>query len=531
MSEDKDNKTEGEGSGSQKSSFSKKGRKKKRSNSKFESSGNTFKGPIPELEDHAFTYTRNIWAKQWLKSREAFISSYTGGKYGKDVRTTLTEMEVTIITAKAPASHDRETIKALTPLEAKNWEFDIKEYRIAAKELEDNLGIMFDKLWEQCDLEMQNKVKSHIGWKSAVKKSNVIELLEIINKICSSGNQSKYTPKPKGPKNKRNIDECKQRYVGNDIRECTRGLPGHYIHHERKRQQVRSIQTVTVQQLLPGRLLIPEDHCGRVHHVGQLQYLSRSKKEKNEESEGSKSDSSQDDNGVRNRYHNLTCYRCGRKGHITTICKAIEHIDGTAIATKNKVNEGEQQMGAMMLIDQSDSKDDDDDNTKSDVEDYLNEDNYNYQIGWTNCMKGLTKVNKMVVVEDPSWDRINPYWVLLDNQLAVHVFCQKSFLTNIQEGTEELHLYTNAGMTITTHVGDLPGFGSVWFHPEGIASVLLFDGVARTHGYMIEYNNLTMGNYFRVTNPLGEVKIFRPSRKDCTIGTANIYWQEARAPE
>eukprot|EP00536_Pseudo-nitzschia_multiseries_P002053 jgi/Psemu1/4765/gm1.4765_g len=103
MSEDKDsktNKTEGEGNG--------------------------------KLKDHVFTYARNIRAKQWLKSREAFIS-YAGGKYGKDVRATLTEMEVTIITAKAPASHDRETIKALTPLEAKNWEFNIKEYRIAAK--------------------------------------------------------------------------------------------------------------------------------------------------------------------------------------------------------------------------------------------------------------------------------------------------------------------------------------------------------------------------------------------------------------
>eukprot|EP00536_Pseudo-nitzschia_multiseries_P019225 jgi/Psemu1/59588/gm1.59588_g len=46
--------------------------------------GNTFKGAITELKNHVFTYTGTIWAKQWLKSREAFIS-YAGGKYGKDV--------------------------------------------------------------------------------------------------------------------------------------------------------------------------------------------------------------------------------------------------------------------------------------------------------------------------------------------------------------------------------------------------------------------------------------------------------------
>eukprot|EP00536_Pseudo-nitzschia_multiseries_P009445 jgi/Psemu1/23192/gm1.23192_g len=119
-------------------------KKKKRSNSRFQSFRNTFKGAITELKHH-------------------------------DVRATLTEMEVTIITAKEPASHDRKTIKDLTPLEAKNWEFDIKEYHIAAKDLKDNLSTLFDKPWGQCDLGMQNKVKSHAGWKSAVKKSNVID--------------------------------------------------------------------------------------------------------------------------------------------------------------------------------------------------------------------------------------------------------------------------------------------------------------------------------------------------------------------
>eukprot|EP00536_Pseudo-nitzschia_multiseries_P016621 jgi/Psemu1/46927/gm1.46927_g len=511
MSEDKDNKGEGEGNGSWKSSYSKKGRKKKQSNSKFESSGNTFKGPIAELKYHVFTYTGTIQARQWLKSREAFIP-YAGGKYGKDVRATLlTEMEVTIITAKAPASHDRETIKGLTPLGAKIWEHDIKECRIAAKELEDNLGILFDKLWGQCDLGMQNKVKSHIGWKSAVKKSDVIKLLEIIDEICSSGVQSKYTPvqiflSKKKLHNFRQADnQSLTKYHeefdmlvylatifimnanDNKYGAYKQSLYNNYCQGDD--QYPKTVADACT--MLDSYKFNPKLYSVRMPVVGHT-YLSRGKKEKNKESEGSESDSSQqDDNG----------------GHIATICKATEHIvDGTAITMKNKANEGEQQTGAMMLIDRSDSEDDDDNNTESDVEDYVDDDDYNYQIGWTNCMTGITKVNKTVVVEDvrennkhafnQSRGRVNPYWVLLDNQLTVHVFCQKSFLTNIRETTEELHLYTNAGMTIITHMGDLPGFGRVWFHPEGIANVLSFDGVARTKGYMIEYNNLTMGNYF-----------------------------------
>eukprot|EP00536_Pseudo-nitzschia_multiseries_P010551 jgi/Psemu1/26279/gm1.26279_g len=457
MSEDKDSETD------------KTEERKKRSNgNKFESSGNTFKGPIPELKDHdVFTYTENIRDKQWLKSREAFIS-YAGWKYyGKDVRATLTEMEVTIITAKAPApSHDKETIKAaLTPLEAKNWELGIKEYRIAAKELEDNLGVLFNKLWAQCDLGMQNKVKSHVRWwKNAVKKSDAIKLLEIIDKICSSaGNQSnKYGAYKQSLYN--NYCQGDGQYLKSVADACT------MLDNYKFNPKLYNVKPTPA--------------------VGHTFYLSRGKKEKNEESEGSESDSSQDDNGVQNRYRNLTCYQCGQKRHIATICKAVEHIDGTTIATNHKkgnsTKEEEQQTGAMMHIDQSDSEGDDND-TESDMEDYLDDDDYNYQIGWTNCIQGITKDRKEVVVEDVR--------------------------RNKKHATEELHLYTNAGMRIITHMGDLPGFESVWFHSEGIANVLSFDGVAKTKGYMIKYNNLTMGNYFCVTDPSGEMKIFCPSRK------------------
>eukprot|EP00536_Pseudo-nitzschia_multiseries_P014105 jgi/Psemu1/37584/gm1.37584_g len=352
------------------------------------------KGPITELNDHVFTYAGTIRAKQWLKSREAFIS-YAGGKYGKDVRATLTEMEVTIITAKAPASHDRETIKNLTPLEAKNWEFGIKEYRNAAKDLEDNLGILFDKLWGQCDLGMQNKVKSHAGWKSAVKKSDVIALLVIIDEICSSGDQSKYTPVQIFLSNKKLHNFCQadnqslteyheefdmlvrmaeqhgNSYSMSNIEEMIiRSLKDPSIKGKSMKVYLATIFIMNdndakygaYKQSLynnycqgedqyPKNVFNPKLYSVRTPVVGHT-YLLRDKKEKNEESEGSESDSSQqDDNVVQNRYRNLTCYRCGRKGHIATICKATEHIDGTAITTKNKAHEGAQQIGAMMLID------------------------------------------------------------------------------------------------------------------------------------------------------------------------------------
>eukprot|EP00536_Pseudo-nitzschia_multiseries_P016419 jgi/Psemu1/46114/gm1.46114_g len=320
--------------------YRKKGGKKKRLNgNKFESSGNTFKGPIPELKEHVFTYTGNTQAKQWLKSREAFIVSYVGGKYDKDVRAaTLTKMEVMIITAKAPTSHNRETIKALTPLEAKNWEFNIKECQIAMKELEDNLGILFDKLWSQCDLGMQNNVKSDLGWKNAVKKSDVIELLEIINKICSSGDQSKYTP---------SLTEYHEEFdMLGKMAEQHRNV---YVMADIKELIIRSQSGLNIRGKSMSELSaeIQESISVNARNVYLATIFIMNLNDSLQERVGLKPRGQWGDSQV-------------LKPHLLSL--ATKHIDGMTVTKNNKKennkNNNEQQTGAMMLINRSDTKND-----------------------------------------------------------------------------------------------------------------------------------------------------------------------------
>ena len=69
---------------------------------------------------------------------------------------------------------------------------------------------------------------------------------------------------------------------------------------------------------------------------------------------------------------------------------------------------------------------------------------------------------------------INQSWILLDSGSTIHLFTNGDLLTNIQKAPNGEHITVNttAGSVTTNLQGELPGFGTVWHHPNGIANVL-----------------------------------------------------------
>ena len=60
--------------------------------------------------------------------------------------------------------------------------------------------------------------------------------------------------------------------------------------------------------------------------------------------------------------------------------------------------------------------------------------------------------------------RIPKTWILLDNQSTVDVFHNDDLLENIRVSDNGyMDIHCNAGVTSTNLVGDLPGYGTVWF--------------------------------------------------------------------
>ena len=80
-------------------------------------------------------------------------------------------------------------------------------------------------------------------------------------------------------------------------------------------------------------------------------------------------------------------------------------------------------------------------------------------------------------------------YIILDNQSTVDVFCNPVFLRNIRTFGRTLHLSCNAGTVTVNQVGNLHGYGKLWYHPKGIANILRLCNVTDIDKYLVRYDS------------------------------------------
>ena len=104
-----------------------------------------------------------------------------------------------------------------------------------------------------------------------------------------------------------------------------------------------------------------------------------------------------------------------------------------------------------------------------------------------------------------SGGHINTTWVLLDNQLTVDVFSNRRLLKNIRKSDRSLAIFSTGGRTTTDLQGDLPGYGTVWFHQGRISNIL---SLSKVEGkYQVSYDS-TNEKKFLVYLPKGKIRCF-----------------------
>ena len=101
-------------------------------------------------------------------------------------------------------------------------------------------------------------------------------------------------------------------------------------------------------------------------------------------------------------------------------------------------------------------------------------------------------------------------WILLDSQSTVSIFSNHQLLRNICKSDRWMHIHCNAGITRTSLVGNFSRYGTVWYHPDGIANILSLAEVQKQ--FHVTYDS-SKQNEFVVHKPDGSTKQFIQSER------------------
>ena len=464
-----------------------------------------FRGGKEELDGNYFDCTGYGQSDRFMKTVQK-IADHVGQEY-KGGGVTRTE-----VMTQAPVSIPMPTRPVGTIVTSANGDvtvvppdvLDISDYQSAKKIVDyqvqhqiENCQKVFSLVWQQCTESMHAKIKAHRDYQTIEQALNGIDLLRVIKLICFNIEDEKYAPQKVHEtkaafyalRQGRDSDQAYQTKFLNTVQvveQCGASLGEDPLTREMvckalgfqtttKDTTELSEITKTVRDYTLGTALIlgadPDRYSSMIRGLKNASLAGRDEWPKNVtdaynylskwECDSTSAHSPRDYEGVAftnkgrepQPWHaKMMCRNCGQKGHIATFCENAKAVASTNAQDGEVVHED----AVQELIDAF-------------QQDNANED---YYADLFLCEDQEHRSASFQIKDGINGGRIPKNWVLLDSQSTTDAFSNPDLLTDIHEVRGSLTIHTQAGKAVTKLRGTVPGYGEVWFCPDGIANIL-----------------------------------------------------------
>jgi hypothetical protein len=491
-----------------------------------------FEGRSEELKGHVYDCVDARQADQYMKTTKE-IAEFIGRtyKFGMDTRLSIENMQLTTIPRpdNPPEDADRTDIRI--------WEKSVDDYVKRKTKLSENNKTAYSLIWGQCSDVMRQRVESTPEFTTIAQNGEAIELLKIIKDISYNYQIQKYAPQALYEAKKR-FYSCHQlrnqstqayfEYFQNQIEVITHiggsigkdpllmnklaknlGIETESLSEsDKNKAQDEFFATVFLMgadRSRFGKLLdrlqndYLQGHDGYPKTLSGAYHLLTNWKAESHQMESTSNNgvsfttSSSPQNNVNPRNHrtNITCYRCGLNGHYANTCTAarVSNDRSNESTTMSQTNYNES--GSTLLTTGTM------DNNHNDETEFL----------FYTCQDQgviLSTTNQMA--------NIPRSWILLNNQSTIDVFSNPKLLKNIRKSDSTMNIHSTGGISKTDMIGELPGYGTLWYHPDGIANILSLARV-RSQGYDVTYSSKD-DNTFKLIKKDGTARCFTQSPKE-----------------
>ena len=508
-----------------------------------------FVGGKEEIDGHYYDCTGYGQSDRFVKTTQK-IADYIGQEYtiGGVTRTEVITQTKTIIPLPLRptgvvtiATDGTRTVSPIDAIDVSDYQSEKKKADYRIQHQAENRQKVFSLVWQQCTESIHAKIKAHREYQNIETRLDGIDLLRIIKLICFDIEDEKYIPQKVHEskdafyalKQGKDTDQAYQVKFLNTVQvieQCgaslgedpmVRTMVCKDLGYDANTTTVSEISkiTTTVRDYTLGVALIlgadPARYSNMVRSLKNASLAGRDEWPKNvteaynylskwegeeqnlhinrhdqelsfvNDEDKERYKKKEKDTEPQDWHLKMTCRNCNKKGHIASFCP-------DAKATAN-VQDGEANEEALtQLIDGSGNTDKNED-YYADL--FLNDDEEHRSVSF-HLKDGI------------NGGRIPKDWILLDSQSTTDAFSNPDLLKDIHEVSGSLTIHTQAGKAVTKLRGTVPGYGEVWFCPDGIANILSLARVARTR--LVTFNS-TNGNQFSVTRDDGSKRLFKQS--------------------